>query len=87
MAAHPVAIGPRSIVVTLLSWLDVLMTESVPLRPGDKMTIRTASAAERESMNLAVDEPIIQIYRQDGTVEIYGSLHVDLLVASTELSP
>lgn len=81
------AIGHRRIVITLSCCLDGAMTESVPLRPGDELTVRAPSAAERTSMNLAEDEPLLQIRRQDGAVETYGSFHVTLVPLPSAVQP
>jgi hypothetical protein len=49
------------------------MTHALSLGPNDEAKVRMPSAAERHVHHLAPDEPVIEIRRQDGIVEIHGA--------------
>jgi DNA-binding GntR family transcriptional regulator len=46
------------------------MALAVPIGAGDRVTIRMPTPSERQTNHLADDEPVLEIRRTDGTVEI-----------------
>lgn len=49
------------------------MTHTVYLGVGDEWRVRMPSTAERETHQLAADEPVIEVLRWNGTTEIHGT--------------
>jgi hypothetical protein len=59
------------------------MTQPIPLGPGDELRVRMPSSDERLRYDLDESEPMLKIYRQDGTVETFGAYKVHLLAQGT----
>jgi hypothetical protein len=48
----------------------------IPIEPGDTITVRAATADERREHGLGEHEPVAEIVRQDGRVQVVAAYDV-----------
>lgn len=60
---------------------------AVPIGEDDQARVRMPAAAERQAYGLAADEPVVEIWRWNGTTEIHATRGTAFMFVSAEHEP